>query len=244
MTVVEYDGRIVVVDTGLSFPAPDQLGIDLVLPDFSYLRERAEDIEAIFLTHGHEDHVGALPVRAARARRHRAAADPRRSADGRDGAIEARRAPDEGRAAVRDGAGRGDRGRPVLAGGGQDVALDPRLLRGGAHLRARHHALDRRLQVRPDAGRRRARRRVAPGGARPRRAAAPVRRLHQRRPARASPRRSRAWARTSSRSSAAATGGSWSPRSPRTSTASSRSSTPRPRSGGRSRSSAARCART
>jgi ribonuclease J len=61
MTVVEYDGRIVVVDTGLMFPAPDQLGIDLVLPDFAYLRERARDIEAIVLTHGHEDHVGALP---------------------------------------------------------------------------------------------------------------------------------------------------------------------------------------
>jgi ribonuclease J len=61
MTVVEYGGRIVVVDTGLMFPAPDQLGIDLVLPDFSYLRERADDIEAIVLTHAHEDHVGALP---------------------------------------------------------------------------------------------------------------------------------------------------------------------------------------
>jgi ribonuclease J len=61
MTVVEYDGRIVVVDTGLMFPTPDQLGVDLVLPDFTYLRERAEDIEAIVLTHGHEDHVGALP---------------------------------------------------------------------------------------------------------------------------------------------------------------------------------------
>jgi ribonuclease J len=61
MTVVEYDGRIVVVDTGLRFPAPDQLGIDLVLPDFTYLRERADDIEAIFITHGHEDHIGALP---------------------------------------------------------------------------------------------------------------------------------------------------------------------------------------
>src|SRR4051794_30035498 len=61
MMVVEYDGRIVVVDTGLMFPAPDQLGIDLVLPDFTYLRERSDDIEAIVLTHGHEDHVGALP---------------------------------------------------------------------------------------------------------------------------------------------------------------------------------------
>ena len=61
MTVVEYGGHIVVVDTGLMFPAPDQLGIDLVLPDFSYLRERQDDIDAVVLTHGHEDHVGALP---------------------------------------------------------------------------------------------------------------------------------------------------------------------------------------
>lgn len=61
MTVVEYEGRIVVVDTGLMFPTAEMLGIDLVLPDFSYLRDRAEDIEAIVLTHGHEDHVGALP---------------------------------------------------------------------------------------------------------------------------------------------------------------------------------------
>ena len=61
MTVVEYDGALVVVDTGLMFPTPEQLGIDLVLPDFSYLRERARDIAAIVMTHAHEDHVGALP---------------------------------------------------------------------------------------------------------------------------------------------------------------------------------------
>ncbi len=61
MTVVEYDGRIVVIDTGLRFPTAEMLGIDLVLPDFSYLRDRAEDIEAIVITHGHEDHLGALP---------------------------------------------------------------------------------------------------------------------------------------------------------------------------------------
>jgi len=61
MTVVEHDGRIVVIDVGLRFPTPEMVGIDLVLPDFSYLRERAREIEAIVVTHGHEDHVGALP---------------------------------------------------------------------------------------------------------------------------------------------------------------------------------------
>jgi ribonuclease J len=61
MTVLEYGGRVVVVDTGLMFPTSEMLGIDLVLPDFGYLLDRAEAIDAIVLTHGHEDHVGALP---------------------------------------------------------------------------------------------------------------------------------------------------------------------------------------
>jgi ribonuclease J len=61
MTVVERDGRIVIVDVGLRFPTAEMMGIDLVLPDFDYLRQRKKDIEAIVVTHGHEDHLGAMP---------------------------------------------------------------------------------------------------------------------------------------------------------------------------------------
>jgi ribonuclease J len=61
MACVELGGRILIVDVGLSFPSGDMPGIDLVLPDFEYLRDRTDRIEAIVLTHGHEDHVGALP---------------------------------------------------------------------------------------------------------------------------------------------------------------------------------------
>ena len=61
MTVYEADGSIVVVDAGLAFPRDEHLGVDLVLPDFSYLREREQMVRAVVLTHGHEDHVGALP---------------------------------------------------------------------------------------------------------------------------------------------------------------------------------------
>jgi ribonuclease J len=61
MMVVESDDGIVVVDAGLSFPRDEHLGVDLVLPDFTYLREREDDIRAVVITHGHEDHTGALP---------------------------------------------------------------------------------------------------------------------------------------------------------------------------------------
>ena len=60
MFAVESQGSIVVIDAGLSFPSDEMLGIDLVLPDFTYLAERAQDVLGVVLTHGHEDHVGAL----------------------------------------------------------------------------------------------------------------------------------------------------------------------------------------
>jgi len=61
MMVYEYGGKILVVDTGLAFPRDEHLGVDLLLPDFGYLADRRENVRAIVLTHGHEDHVGALP---------------------------------------------------------------------------------------------------------------------------------------------------------------------------------------
>jgi ribonuclease J len=61
MACVEVEGRILIVDVGLSFPHAEMPGIDLVLPDFEYVRDRIDDVEAVVLTHGHEDHIGALP---------------------------------------------------------------------------------------------------------------------------------------------------------------------------------------
>jgi ribonuclease J len=61
MTVFEFDGHLLVVDCGVLFPDVDQPGIDLILPDFDYIRDRLDRIDAIVLTHGHEDHIGAVP---------------------------------------------------------------------------------------------------------------------------------------------------------------------------------------
>jgi ribonuclease J len=61
MTVLEYNDRLLVVDCGVLFPEEDQPGVDLILPDFSSIRGRLGDIEAIVLTHAHEDHIGAVP---------------------------------------------------------------------------------------------------------------------------------------------------------------------------------------
>ena len=61
MAVLEFAGRLLVVDCGVLFPEDHQPGVDLILPDFDYIRDRLGDIEAIVLTHGHEDHIGAVP---------------------------------------------------------------------------------------------------------------------------------------------------------------------------------------
>jgi len=61
MTVFEYDGRLLVVDCGVLFPEDHHPGVDLILPDFDSIRDRLGDIEALVLTHGHEDHIGAVP---------------------------------------------------------------------------------------------------------------------------------------------------------------------------------------
>src|SRR4051812_10706846 len=243
MTVVEYGGTIVVVDTGLMFPTPDQLGIDLVLPDFTYLRERAGDIAAIVLTHAHEDHVGALPyvlreIGPANAppiyggpltvAMVRSKLDEHRlqDADVRDvlpgerfeaGAftVETIKVSHS----IPDSSAVAltcDLGTTLITG---DYKFDQTPVDGVPADVARLAELGREG--------------VLSCAATPRTSTG-----------RGSRRPNRPWVRSSSRSSPAARAGSWSRASRRTSTACSRSWMPRPRSGARSRWSAARCART
>ncbi len=61
MTVFEHAGRLLIVDCGVLFPEENHPGVDLILPDWSSIRDRLDAVEALVLTHGHEDHIGAVP---------------------------------------------------------------------------------------------------------------------------------------------------------------------------------------
>ena len=61
MWALEYEDEILILDCGVMFPEVEMLGVDLVLPDITYLRDKKEKVKAILLTHGHEDHIGATP---------------------------------------------------------------------------------------------------------------------------------------------------------------------------------------
>ncbi len=182
MTVVEYDGRMVIVDCGLRFPTAEMMGIDLVLPDFSYVRDNIDALEAIVITHGHEDHLGALPWMIRDLGQDKIPV----VYSGQLTIAMARSKLDEHK--LRDvllevlPIGDTVERRPVRDRAHPPHALDPRRQRRRAQDPARHRALHGRLQVRPDAGRRRAGGHGAPGRARPRRPAAAVRRLDERRP--------------------------------------------------------------
>src|SRR5918999_288037 len=61
-TLLECDGKLLLIDCGVQFPSPEHLGVDLIIPDFSYVLSRPEQFVGLVLTHAHEDHIGAVPL--------------------------------------------------------------------------------------------------------------------------------------------------------------------------------------
>ena len=181
MTVFEYDGKLLIVDCGVLFPDENQPGVDLILPDFQPIRDRLDDVVAVVLTHGHEDHIGGRALPAARAGRH---PGDRLAAHARAARGQAEGAPAPQRAAADRGRGRDGAVRPVRLRVHRGQPLDPGRARGGDPDPGRPGAAHRRLQDGPVAAGQPDHRpaRVRParrGGRRP-----VLRRLHQLRGAR------------------------------------------------------------
>ena len=183
MTVLEYEGRLVVVDVGLRFPTADMLGIDLVLPDFTYLKERVDAIEAIVITHGHEDHLGALPWVLRELRRESEDNSLPPIFSGPLTIAMARSKLDEHN--LRDvelhdvACGEEIEAGPFTLELIHMTHSIPDACAVAVHTELGHGAAHRRLQVRSDPGRRRPRGRRAAGRAGLRRRASAVRRLHE-----------------------------------------------------------------
>ena len=164
-TLFEYDDQMLMVDAGVKFPEAELHGVDLVIPDFGYVCEAADDLKAIIVTHGHEDHIGALPFLVMQMDR----SDPipiygTRMTLGLINTKLQRASPDGPGQADRVRAGRRHRPRPVQDRAGlrqpQRAGLGRLLDRDAGRLGVPH----RRLQVRSAAGRRARHRR---GGAAP-----------------------------------------------------------------------------
>ena len=126
MTVLEYDGQLLIVDCGVLFPEDHQPGVDLILPDFDYIADRLDDIEAIVLTHGHEDHIGAVPYLLRLQAGHPA---DRLPADPRAGRGQAQGAPDHARTRLTVQGGPARAARPLRLRVRRGQPLDPRRAR-------------------------------------------------------------------------------------------------------------------
>ncbi len=205
--VYEIGGEIVIVDAGLAFPRDEHLGVDLILPDFGYLKEHDGQIRALLLTHAHEDHVGALPylMRAVRipeiwgTKLTLGLIQSKLDEHGLLNVAELKEIDPDRRA-------RADRALPrrVRAHG----ALGSGLRGDHARERGRPDPAHGRLQARPHAGRRPPHRRREARRARKPRHRPPARGLDERGAARASPARSGSSARLSATSSRSARGAS------------------------------------
>ena len=219
MTVFEYDGRLLIVDCGVLFPEENHPGVDLILPDFEAIRSRLDAIDALVLTHGHEDHIGAVPY-LLRERQDIPLVGSQLTLALVASKLREHRLQDTVRTIVAEG----DRLSfgPVRPGVRRGQPLHPRRARRRHPHARRHGAAHRRLQDGPAAARRPDHR---PAGVRPPRRGGrgPVPdRLHQRRGPRVHHLRAGDRARARPGVHARAASGSSSPASPRTCTACSR----------------------